>query len=97
MNFLNALFDFSFTHLITTKIIKVLYGIFMVLAGLAALGAIIAGFSASAEQGILILILSPLIFLLYAIMARVWLELIIVIFRIAEHTAEIAEQGRPTL
>jgi hypothetical protein len=30
-------------------------------------------------------------------MARVWLELIIVIFRIAENVGEIAEQKKPTL
>jgi len=30
-------------------------------------------------------------------MARVWLELVIVIFHIAENVGEIAEQKKPTL
>ena len=97
MNFLSALFDFSFSEFVTTKIIKILYGIFIVLAGIAALVAIIVGFIDSAGQGILMLILSPLVFLLYVIMARVWLELVIVIFRIAENVGEIAERKKPTL
>jgi hypothetical protein len=38
------------------------------------------------------LVLSPLYFLVMLIGARIWLELIIVIFRIAENTGEIAAQ-----
>ena len=90
--FFASLFDFSFTEFITTKLIKFLYGLGMLLGGLMALALIIAGFTQKAIVGILFLILSPLVFLLYVIAARVWLELIIVVFRIAEHTAEIAKQ-----
>jgi len=39
------------------------------------------------------LILSPLVFLLYAILVRMWCELIIVVFRIAEKTGRLVEQG----
>ena len=97
MNFLSALFDFSFSEFVTTKIIKILYGILIALAVVAAFVAIIAGFIDSAWQGILMLILSPFLFLLYVIMARVWLELVIVIFRIAENVGEIAERKKPPL
>ncbi len=97
MNFLSALFDFSFSEFVTTKIIKILYGIFIALAVVAALVAIISGFTNSVGQGILMLILSPLVFLLYVIMARVWLELVIVIFRIAENVGEIAERKNAPL
>lgn len=90
--FFASLFDFSFTEFITTKMIKFLYGLGMLLGGVVALGMIIAGFAQSAIIGIVFLVLSPLIFLLYVIGARVWLELVIVLFRIAEHTAEIAKQ-----
>jgi hypothetical protein len=40
------------------------------------------------------LILSPVIFVLFVIYARVSLEILIVIFRIAENTTEIAKQTR---
>jgi len=89
--FFASLFDFSFTEFITTKLIKFLYGLGMLLGGVMALGLIIAGFAQSAIMGIVFLVLSPLVFLLYVIGARVWLELVIIVFRIAEHTAEIAK------
>ncbi len=92
--FFASLFDFSFTEFITTKMIKFLYIVGMVFAGLGAVVFIIGGFSRGAGYGIAALIFSPLLFLVYVIFARVWLEIIIVIFRIAEHTAEIAQQGR---
>ena len=44
--------------------------------------------------GVGALILSPLLFLLFVTMARVYMELVIVIFRGAEHLAEIAKQTK---
>ena len=89
--FFASLFDFSFTEFITTKLIKFLYFLGMVVAGLMAVALIIGGFASHWAMGLLALVLSPLIFLLYVIAVRVWLELVIVVFRIAEHTAEIAK------
>ena len=89
--FLSALFDFSFSEFITTKIIKVLYGIGIVGAAIGALAFIIGGFSASAGKGILFLILSPIVFFVYVILARVWLEIVIVLFKIAENVGKMAE------
>jgi len=93
--FLESLFDFSFTTFITTKLIKVLYGLWVTVAGLFALALFIDGFRASTGvEGVALFIGAPLVFLLSVIYGRILLELIIVVFRIAEHTAEIAEQGR---
>jgi len=98
--FFGALFDFTFSEFITTKIIKILYGIALVIAGIGTLGMIVSAFSGgpfsrgSVGLGILVLILSPIIFLVYAILSRVWLEFIIVIFRIAENTGEIAKMSK---
>jgi len=91
--FLATLFDFSFSEFVTIKIIKLLYGLAMFFAAIGALAAIISGFGSGALTGVITLIVSPLIFLLYVILARVWLEIVIVIFRIAENTKEIADQG----
>jgi hypothetical protein len=84
--FFTQLFDFSFTEFITTKIIKFIYIIGMIVTGLATIGIIISGFSQSVVIGIVALIFSPLIFIIYVIILRVWLEIIIVIFRISENT-----------
>jgi Domain of unknown function (DUF4282) len=93
--FFASLFDFTFSALITSKIIKFLYGLSVVVAGLVALGLIIGAFSNSVALGIVMLIIgAPLYFLLVVIYARVLLEIIMVIFQMAEHVAEIAAQGR---
>ncbi|MCK4545753.1 DUF4282 domain-containing protein [candidate division WOR-3 bacterium] len=84
--FFTQLFDFSFTEFITTKIIKFIYILGMIVTGLATIGIIISGFSQSVVIGIVALIFSPLIFIIYVIILRVWLEIIIVIFRISENT-----------
>jgi hypothetical protein len=93
--FFAPLFDFSFTTLITSKVIKFLYGISVIGAGLGALGFIIASFSNSVALGLVMLVIgAPLYFLLVVVYARVLLEIIMVIFQMAEHIAEIAAQGR---
>ena len=83
-NFFNALFDFSFSEFVTTKIVKVLYGIGILIAGIAAIAFIISGFGRSTFIGIIFLIISPIVFIIYTILVRVWLELVIVMFRISE-------------
>lgn len=92
--FFRALFDFSFSSFITTRIIKVLYIISIVLIGLGSVAFLIAGLTQGAGAAIVALIGAPLFFILYVIITRMWLELIIVIFRIAEYTREISRQGR---
>ena len=82
----SALFDFSFTSFVTLKLIKVLYVIIMILAVLSVIGTIVVGFQASNTMGILALVLSPILFIIYILLARVWMELIVVFFRIEENT-----------
>ena len=91
--FWGSLFDLSFTDFITSKIIRVLYVLLIVAAALVTLVAIVTAFAKSALLGVLtLLILAPLGFFVAVICIRVYLEIIIVIFRIAENTAEIARQ-----
>lgn len=92
--FIGALFDLSFTSFITTKLIKILYIIFIIGAGLSALGMVGSGFMIGTTAGLVYLILAPLAFLAFVVVARVYLELVIVIFRGAEHLAEIARQTK---
>jgi hypothetical protein len=93
--FFESLFDLSFEDLVTTKIIKFLYIVAIIGAGLASLFWISLAFNVSAIFGVLMLLIgAPLLFLLSVIYARVLLEIIIVIFRISENTAKIAAQGR---
>jgi hypothetical protein len=93
--FFGSLFDISFSSLITTKVIKVLYVISLIVIGLFALVFIVAAFSNSVGLGILTLVVfAPIGALLYVIYTRVILEFIIVVFRIAEYTREMVELTR---
>lgn len=83
----SLLFDLSFSEFITTKVIKVLFVVFIVLSVLGTLGIVVSAFTASVMTGIIALIFSPVVFLLYVLFARIWCELIMVIFRIAENTS----------
>ena len=91
--FLGSLFDLSFTEFITTRVIKALFILAIIVAAIAAVVIIVSGFVSGALSGIAMLVISPILFLVYVILARVWLELVIVIFRIAENTGRLAEQG----
>jgi hypothetical protein len=93
--FLGSLFDISFSSLITTKVIKVLYVLSMVIIGLFALVVVVAAFSNSVAGGIVVLVIvAPLAGLLYLIYVRVLLELVIVIFRIMETNVELVSLQR---
>ena len=93
--FFGSLFDFSFTSFVTTKIVKFLYVLTVVLLGLGALVFVVASFSSSAAAGLFMLFIgAPLAFLLYVIYTRVLLELFIAIFRIMETNAELVALQR---
>jgi uncharacterized membrane protein len=89
-----SLFDFSFNEFITTRIIKFIYALGIIVAAVGAIMFIASGFAKSGGAGVLFLLLSPLAFLLYVVMIRVWLEVLIVIFRIAEHARAIEDHCR---
>ena len=93
--FFQSLFDLSFSSFITTKIIKVLYVIAIILTAIAALGYIIWAFTENVGFGLVMLIVvAPLVSLLYIIYARVFLEILIVIFRIMETNTELVHLQR---
>lgn len=97
---MGSLFDFSFSRFVTTSLIRFLYALFVIVAGLAAIALFIAGIvmvaDGSGGTGLLIMIASPIAFLLLTILVRVQLEVVIVIFRIAEYLGEMAgREPRP--
>lgn len=88
--YLKTLFDFSFTEFITTKIIKVLYIIYIIFVILAGFIGIIISFGRGFGVGILGLIFMPFIIILLLSIGRIYMEMTIVIFRIAEFTKDIS-------
>jgi len=84
-SFLQILFNISFNELITLKIIRALYLLGILCAGIGAFYLIIEGFGSSFFAGLLALVFSPVVFLIYVVIARVILELIWSVFRIVEN------------
>ena len=90
-NFIASIFDFSFSSFITTKIIKFLYGASMIISAIISLFLISTGFGSSAVMGIItLLIIAPIVFILIIVIARVYLEIMIVLFTISENITKIA-------
>jgi hypothetical protein len=93
--FFGALFDFSFTDFVTSKIIKFLYGLSIFLIGLTTLILVVFSFAGGPIVGVFTLLIGgPLMFILGIIYTRVLLEIIMVIFKIAENTAITAKKNQ---
>jgi len=101
-SFFSSLFDFSFTSLITPRVLRVLYALILILILLYALLWVYVGFNlglniSTSAALIVALIVVPIITLLYIIFVRIQYEFIIVVFRILETNTErvrLARQGR---
>ncbi len=85
----SMLFDLSFSEFITTRVIKVLFVIMIVLSALGTIAIVVSAFMGALWTGVIALLFSPVIFLLYVLFARIWCEMIIVLFRIAENTSRL--------
>ena len=92
--FFASMFDLSFTEFVTTRIIKLLFILAIIGAALGAIVFLVAGFRVGGVNAAVSLILAPVLFFFYVLLSRIWLELIIVIFRIAENTGRLVEQGK---
>ena len=92
--FLSALFDFSFTSFVTTKIIKALYVLILVVSSLVALFYTILAFRLGAVLGFLTLVIGdPLYIIIVMAFWRLILEAFVVVFRMAEDVRAIRERG----
>jgi hypothetical protein len=88
------MFDLSFTEFITPRIIK---GIFILAVTVSAIGALIlvvAGFNEGFGSGVASIVGAGILFVLYVLMSRVYLEFVIAVFRIAENTTVMAANNK---
>jgi uncharacterized membrane protein len=88
--FLLNLFDLEFRILLTPRVMPVIYALAIVASGVAVAAYALEGFSLSAGQGLVRLLLSPLAFLVLVTTARIALEFCLVVFRIAVHVNKMA-------
>jgi hypothetical protein len=89
--FLESLMDTRFDSLITPKLIRFLYVVAMIILAIGTIIVIVAAFADKVGSGILALILAPLGALIYLIVIRLWLELIVVTFKIRDAAERVAE------
>ena len=86
-DFLHPLFDLSFRRPVTVKMIKFLHILSILCAGLMALLFILAGFETSLRLGLSALLIGAVGVLFTAVFSRIFLEMILVVFRMADQTA----------
>jgi len=90
--FLASLSDLSFSRFVTPSIIRVLYILALVVIGLIYLALLIAGLRAGVLPFLGALVFGGIGVLIEVLLVRLWLELVVVLFRIEEHTAVIAKK-----
>ncbi|HIJ67833.1 MAG TPA: DUF4282 domain-containing protein [Planctomycetes bacterium] len=88
--FWNCLFDLSFTEFITTRVIKILYMLGIAIAAFFGLMLIVTAFTKGFAVGLLHVIAAPIVFVLLVIVLRIYMELVLTLFRIEENTRKPA-------
>lgn len=100
---LKGLLDFRFENLIAPRIVSILYAIFLVLIGLGTLVAIGSGLMSVVRglrfnmgafifTGLAMMILAPIGAVIYTIFVRVMLEVMVVLFKIKDSVATLANR-----
>jgi hypothetical protein len=91
---LDLVLDLSFKRFVTPRLVRMLYVLSLLAAAFYAFSYMFSGFTKGTFTGIFQMITAPLAFLLYLILARVTVELILAIFRIADRLAPMEEEPR---
>ena len=78
------LLDFSFERMLTPRMLKVLYGVHLLIGLIAAVWLVFSGFQTSTSNGLLALILGIAAMLLWIVYCRIVVELLAVVFRAAQ-------------
>lgn len=90
---LSSLFDVEFSSLITTRVIKLVYVVFLVLVSVFSLFFLLASLAQGGGPALFALVVAPLGWFFYVVMMRVSLELVIVLFRIGDDVRSLAARG----
>jgi hypothetical protein len=78
------LMDFSFQRMATPRMLKMLYGVHLLIGLVAAMWYVFSGFQTSTSNGLLALIISFAAMLLWIVYCRVAVELLAVVFKIGQ-------------
>lgn len=78
------LMDFSFQRIVTPRMLKLLFGVHLLIGLIAAVWFVFTGFQTSTSNGLLALVLGVPSMLLWIVYCRVAVELLAVVFRAAQ-------------
>ena len=81
---LENLMDFSFQRLVTPRMLKMLYGVHLLIGLIAAVWFVFNGFQTSTSNGLLALIIGFAATLLWIVYCRIVVELLAAVFRAAQ-------------
>ena len=82
-NLIENLMDFSFERVVTPRMLKMLYGVHLLVGLIAAIWFVFYGFQTSTSNGLLALILCCAGMALWIVYCRVIVELLAIVFRAA--------------
>ena len=89
---LDLVLDLSFKRFVTPRLVRMLYVLSLLAAVFYAGSWMFSGFKLGTLSGLFTMVTAPVAFLLYLIFARVTVELILAIFRIADKIAPLSEE-----
>jgi hypothetical protein len=93
-SFFSVLFDLSFTEFITTRIVKFLFIVSIILSAIGALLLVGAGLKEGFVAGVASVLSASVLFVFYVLLSRIYLEILVAVFRIAENTAIMAANNK---
>ncbi len=82
-----SLLDFSFRECVTTKNLKFLYGLHLLVGLIAAIALVVSEFRTSISEGLLALIVGVIGLFFWILYIRITLEALLALFRIADAAA----------
>jgi len=92
-NFFTGLFDFSFSHSLLRRLVKLLYVLAIVFGGITVVACVVLGYQQSPAQGLINLVAGIVALFVGVLVARVLLELALAILRIAEGIERATHPG----
>ena len=93
VSFLKSLFDFQLRHFITLSVLRFLYALLTILIVLFGVAVMLVGLFSGEGTGLLYVILTPPVVLLYLIFTRLYIELLANLQRIGDNTQKMVEQN----
>ncbi len=92
-NFFTGLFDFSFSHLLLRRLVKLLYFIAILSGGITVVACVVLGMQQSPAQGLINLVAGIVALFVGVLVIRLLLELALVVLRIAEGIERATHPG----